>query len=296
MTESVKERISWTRSDSELTKRQQANSAVKIIIPALESYGVNLEAHCTLGTIRISKEEDISWGNLEASNLWSNWEDLATTNGVLYRKRKPSDRVIECWQAIIPNEMRNEFSYQLHDSPMSGAHFGIEKTIARIKQRFWWPSIKKSVEKHIANCDCCAARSTKGIKRKAELRTFSLHGAFKTMAVDIVGAVTLAKKSKARYIQVMSDLITKYAVTVALQEMTAAMVANAIIDEWIMKFRTPDVIHTDQGSKNFAVFLRLKKRELHHITPKEMDRLKDLMESLPTCFKNIMLKKPHNLV
>ena len=43
----------------------------------------------------------------------------------------------------------------------------------------------------------------------------------------------------------MSDLFTKYAVTVALQNMTAAMVANAIIVDWIMKFGAPDVIHTD---------------------------------------------------
>ena len=68
------------------------------------------------------------------------------------------------------------------------------------------------------------------------------------MAADILGPVTLARKSKARYILVMSDLFTKYAVTVALQDMTAAKVANAIIDEWIMKFGAPDVIHTDQGS------------------------------------------------
>ena len=44
----------------------------------------------------------------------------------------------------------------------------------------------------------------------------------------------------------MKDLFTKYAVTVALQDMATAMVANAIIDEWIMKFGAPYVIHTDQ--------------------------------------------------
>ena len=58
--------------------------------------------------------------------------------------------------------------------------------------------------------------------------------------------MTLASKSRAMYILVMSDLFTKYAVTVALQDMTVATVANAIIDEWIMKFGAPDVIHTDQ--------------------------------------------------
>ena len=144
--------------------------------------------------------------------------------------------------------MRNEIFYQLHDSPMSGGHFGVENTLARVKQRFWWPSLETSVESHIAICDRCAARSTAGIKRKAELQTFSVHGAFRTVATDILRPVTLARKSRARYILVMSDLFRKYAVTVALLDMTAAMVANAIIHEWIMKYGAPDVIHTDQGS------------------------------------------------
>ena len=123
-----------------------------------------------------------------------------------------------------------------------------KKTLVRIKQRFWWPSLKTSVEYLIANCDRLAAKSTAGIKQKAELQTFSVHGAFRTMAADILGPVTLAKKSRAWYILVMSDLFTKYAVTVELQGMTAATVANARIDERIMKFRAPDVIQTDRGS------------------------------------------------
>ena len=144
--------------------------------------------------------------------------------------------------------MRNEILYQLHDSPKKGGHFGVEKTLARIKQRFWWPSHKTSVENYIAICDRCAARSTAGIKRKAELQSFSVHGASTTMAADILGPITLAKEYRARYVLVMSDLFTKYAVTMVLQDMTAAAVANAIMDEWIMIFGTPDVIHTDGGT------------------------------------------------
>ena len=68
------------------------------------------------------------------------------------------------------------------------------------------------------------------------------------MAAYLLRLVTLAKKSKTRYILVMSDFLTKYAVTLALPHMTAVTVANATIDEWIMKFGEPDVIHTDQGS------------------------------------------------
>ena len=146
--------------------------------------------------------------------------------------------------------MRNEVFYQLHDSPMSGGHFGVEKTLARIKQKFWWPSLKRSVEKHIANCDRCAVRSTAGIKRKAELQTFSVHGAFRTMAAYNLGPLTLARKSRPRYILVMSDLFTKHAVMVPLRDITSATMANAIIGEWIMKFEAPDLIHTDQDSNS----------------------------------------------
>ena len=128
MTKSVKEQISWARSDSELAKRQRADSALKINICALERYGVIFEdSHCSFGKNPISKEEALSWGNLEALELWSNWEDLATSNGVLYRKWKPSNRANECWQAIIPKDMINEILYQLHDSPMSCGHFGVDK-------------------------------------------------------------------------------------------------------------------------------------------------------------------------
>ena len=59
MTKCVKKRISWTRSDSELTKRQRVDSAIKIIICALERYGVNLEdSHCTFG-----KKPDLQGGS-----------------------------------------------------------------------------------------------------------------------------------------------------------------------------------------------------------------------------------------
>ena len=60
MTKSVKERISWTWSDSELAKRQRADSAIKIIICVPKRYGVNLEdSHCTFG-----KKPNLQGGSL----------------------------------------------------------------------------------------------------------------------------------------------------------------------------------------------------------------------------------------
>ena len=140
--------------------------------------------------------------------------------------------------------MRAEVLYQLHDSPLSGRHFAAEKTLSTIKQRFWWPGLRSSVEKYNAKCTRCAAR--KG--QKATLKTIEAKAPFRIVAADILGPVTLAKMSQARYILVISDLYTKYAVAVPLKDMTAKTVATTLDEDWILKFGAPDTLHTDQGT------------------------------------------------
>ena len=201
-----------------------------------------------LGPNPIPREVALGWSCPEALELWSNWDQLALANRVLYRKWKPSYREREIWQAVVPSTMRAEVLHQLHDSPLSGGHFAAEKTLSRIKQRFWWPGLRSSVEKYTAKCTRCAARSTAGKSRKAYLQTIEAKAPFRIVAAVILGPVTLAKKSQARYILVISDLYTKYAVAVPLKDMTAKTVATTLVEEWILKFGAPDTLHTDQGT------------------------------------------------
>ena len=245
----VGRRISWTKSDSDLANKQRLDPAMGILFRAMKDAELSLsDSMANLGLNPISKETALSWNCPEALELWSNWESLALENNVLYRRWRPNNRTHEVWQAVVPKEMRKEILYQLHDSPLSGGHFAVEKTLARIKQRFWWPALRSSVEMHVASCLRCAARSTAGKPRRAELHPFEVQAPFKVMAADILGPVTLAKRSLSKYILVMSDLYTKYVVAVPLKDMTATTVATAIVEEWITKFGAPDVIHTDQGT------------------------------------------------
>ena len=67
-------------------------------------------------------------------------------------------------------------------------------------------------------------------------------------AADILGPVTLAKKSQAQYILVTSEYYTKYVVAVPLKDMTAKTVASSLVEEWNLKFGAPDILQTDQGT------------------------------------------------
>ena len=83
---------------------------------------------------------------------------------------------------------------------MSGGHFAVEKTLARIKQRYWWPQIRSDVEKRLSWCLPCAARSVAGRKRVAGLVPFKVGIRFHTVAADSLGPVTQAKNSRAKNI------------------------------------------------------------------------------------------------
>ena len=50
---------------------------------------------------------------------------------------------------FIPSVLRLAHSHQL------GAHLGVEKTLERIKARFYWPGIKKAVEDFCRSCPEC---------------------------------------------------------------------------------------------------------------------------------------------
>ena len=232
VSERVGGHISWTRSDSDLAYGQRMDRSTGLLLGEMVRRGNRIDGTLEdLGPNPIPREVALGWSCPEALELWSNWDQLVLANRVLYRKWKPSNREREIWQAVVPSTMRAEVLHQLHDSPLSGGHFAAEKTLSRIKQRFWWPGLRSSVEKYIAKSTRCAARSTAGKSRKAHLQTIEAKAPFRIIAADILGPVTLAKKSQARYILVISDLYTKYAVAVPLKDMTAKTVATTLVEE-----------------------------------------------------------------
>lgn len=65
-------------------------------------------------------------------SYWAQWDSLELRGGVLYRHlEKPVGDVVT-WQLLTPRSFR-----QLHSAPTAG-HFGVSKTLARVRQRFCW--------------------------------------------------------------------------------------------------------------------------------------------------------------
>ncbi|KAK9397281.1 hypothetical protein NXF25_020642 [Crotalus adamanteus] len=55
----------------------------------------------------------------------------------------------------IPSELRHRVFHQCHDSKVAG-HFGFVKTLHLARRRFWWPSLRKDIERYVKECHICA--------------------------------------------------------------------------------------------------------------------------------------------
>ena len=133
-----------------------------------------------------------------------------------------------------------------------GGQLAAEKTLARTRKWFWWPTMRTDVERKANWCLSCAHQKTEGKqKRGAGQAPFDPGIRFTTMAVDILGPVTMATSTGAKHVLVMTDLFTMYAITVTLVTTDSADVAREIVKNWVLKFGIPNVLRTDHG-KSFG--------------------------------------------
>ena len=117
--------------------------------------------------------------------------------------------------------------------------------------------MRQDVEKKLDWCLTCAARTTAGRKRIGGLVPFKVEIRFHTFAADILGPVTMADKTRAKHILVLTDLLTKYVVSVPLKGTEAPDLAKETVESWLLRFGLLEVLHMDQG-KNFGSELILE--------------------------------------
>ena len=77
--------------------------------------------------------------------------DFILHEGVLFKK---NEKVGRRHLLVVPSIVRRDLLYECHDSPYGG-HHGIEKTLAKLSQRYWWKNMKKSVKCYVRSCEFC---------------------------------------------------------------------------------------------------------------------------------------------
>ncbi|CAG2220993.1 Retrovirus-related Pol polyprotein from transposon 17.6,Retrovirus-related Pol polyprotein from transposon 297 [Mytilus edulis] len=115
--------------------------------------------------------ESISSGTSALKTLWGQWDRLEMHGGVLYRRFETNNGQTARKQMIVPKSRTQELLHYFHDVP-SAAHLGVDKTLEKLKNGFYWPNMKEYVQAYCRSCDSCFARKPKKESTKAPLGTY----------------------------------------------------------------------------------------------------------------------------
>ncbi|GFW65555.1 retrovirus-related Pol polyprotein from transposon 412 [Trichonephila clavipes] len=140
-------------SDEKVREDQMADPDIKPLIEFMES------------SSNKPSWQDISAYSPTTKQYWALWNSLHLRNGVLYRKFESEDGKTFRWQLVLPRSRIPEVLKELHGSP-TGGHFGVMKTLHRVRERFFWGKVRADVEQWCKSCDACSARKGPKIRSR----------------------------------------------------------------------------------------------------------------------------------
>ncbi|XP_064111571.1 uncharacterized protein LOC135219072 [Macrobrachium nipponense] len=136
----------------------------------------------------------------------------------------------------------------IHDSPMSG-HMGRDRTWERARKSFWGPRMKADVHAHVSKCEACGSNKRSKHPGKAPFQNRKLPEYMnEQVQVDFMGPFPISSSHPYRYILQMQDILTRYVVLVSLEDCSAKIAVDTLVERWICMFGVPRVITSERGS------------------------------------------------
>ncbi|GFW20513.1 retrovirus-related Pol polyprotein from transposon 412 [Trichonephila clavipes] len=223
-------------SDENVRKDQMADPEIKPIIEFKES-----------------SDEKPSWQDIvpfhpTTKRYWALWDSLHQRNGVLYRKWESDYRKTFRWQLILPKTRVSTVLKDLHGSP-TGGHFGVMKTLQKVRERFYSINVRSDVEKCCRICDPCAARKGLRKRTRGRLQLYNVGAPFERIAFGNLGPLLRSSKGNNNILVVM-DYFTKWPEAYPIPDQETSTATEVLVQHWISRFGVPLHLHFNQG-RNF---------------------------------------------
>ncbi|UYV61202.1 hypothetical protein LAZ67_1003805 [Cordylochernes scorpioides] len=165
-------------------------------------------------------------------------------NGALYKRN--FDPVGQPWLLVIPRHLRPDVLRSLHDNPTAG-HLGLAKTHDRIRRKYFWPGLLRSIRKYVGHCRECQRRKHAPLRPPGLLQPIPPTSVpFQRVGIDLLGRFPISHLGN-KWIIVCTDYLTRYAITRALPSADAQQVAKFVLEDVVLKHGAPREIITDRG-------------------------------------------------
>ena len=178
----------------------------------------------------------------ELRSLWHHRNNLSVDdNGTLWRKRSSQSALL---QLLVPKAGRERLFLFYHAS-LYGGHLGRTRTLARLADRFYWSGMSDDVKDWLGQCVACIKRKSP-VGRHHPLGNIPTGHRWDRIAMDILYVCDPTPEGF-RYILVIADYFSKWTEAFPMKNKCADTVADILVENIILRFRMPLVIHSDQG-------------------------------------------------
>ncbi|OXA53726.1 Transposon Ty3-I Gag-Pol polyprotein [Folsomia candida] len=172
--------------------------------------------------------DDLPILTIGSLNLMSSQDD------VLFKRDNQYNRLT----LVIPSKLIPSVLDECHDSPFSG-HMGFTKTYDRIKQRYWFPGMRRQIMRYVATCSKCQFRKSPRSKPNGLFQCIKVpKNAFQRVQIDVAGPFPASKSNK-KYIITASCYLTKWLET--------EDIINFLV-KLICRHGVPAILQSDKGT------------------------------------------------
>ena len=85
-------------------------------------------------------------------SMWAHFDQLTIIDDVLVMQGLKTKL-----QVLVPMTERRTIPSHYHDNRTS-AHLGLRKTLAKIRQEYYWPGLQNDVKLYVAGCSFCSQK------------------------------------------------------------------------------------------------------------------------------------------
>ena len=215
---------------------------------------------------------DFPYMSTELRKYLKHFDRLENHHGILYRKFFDDTGRNFIRQYVVPQHLRNEVLYRVHNSKYAG-HPGIAKTAELFRKHFYFPGFVEFLANYVKNCSSCLQiKPVKHQTLKTPLLSLATDKYYPgdMLQVDLVGK--LPDSAGYTHILTAKDTFSKYLFATPLRNASAPNVAKQLFHIFMRSAYIPKVVLSDMGtaftSRVMTELSRLLEIKLEYATVK----------------------------
>jgi hypothetical protein len=171
--------------------------------------------------------------------------DYTINDGILYKLQKVNDK--EKLVVCLPKKLWFDVLYTYHDDIYSG-HLGFERTLDKIRSRFYFPDMRNFIEIYCQSCEDCSTGKVPTTPKAGLMMPICTEGPGEIIALDFLGPIPISDMGN-KWIIVGTDAFTKYAEVRAFPTDKQEDVVKFYVENIVCRFGVPKVLLSDRGSQ-----------------------------------------------